>query len=363
MERYNLIHFIEGAMYAKDILDITENHLKMFRHSFLCGQKLSDQIITENKSEIFNGLTFQICNNVFKSKIILLHGLFSYKRILFLFIQPWLWKKCVWIVWGGDLYIHQKYNKTFIEKIAERMKQIMIPSFLRVCTIVNGDFDLVKQWYNYKGKYSAFKYPIPLMRKGEVQKFQSRINVNNIKPRIVIGNSATRSNNHCEIIDVLKGMGSSDFELFIPLTYGDKDYETYKLQVITYACNSLGQVKVRPILQSLSGEEYNNLMRTMNVAIYNNDRQQAMGNISIMLAAGVKVYLREGTTMWNHYKSKKFKIFSINDLKKAKFENMICYSNEDADYNANLFFQRNSIDKLIGEWGTLFKELCEEKRT
>lgn len=37
---------------------------------------------------------------------IILHGLFNIYAVLLLVLNPWLLKKCYWVIWGGFIFFH-----------------------------------------------------------------------------------------------------------------------------------------------------------------------------------------------------------------------------------------------------------------
>ncbi|WP_281950358.1 hypothetical protein [Nitrosophilus kaiyonis] len=100
-----------------------------------------------------------------------------------MFFQPWLLRKCYWIMYGGDFYFPDKQSW---------VKKQVIKKIGHLVTYVKGDYDLVKKWYGANGKYhECFMYPNNLYTHYEVKRKEKR-NIINVQ----IGNSADPINNH-----------------------------------------------------------------------------------------------------------------------------------------------------------------------
>ena len=79
--------------------------------------------------------------------------------ILF-FLQPWLLKKCYWVVWGGDLYSYKLDKKNLKWHITQFFRRPVIRQMGHMATYVEGDVRLARQWYGAKGKYcECMMYP------------------------------------------------------------------------------------------------------------------------------------------------------------------------------------------------------------
>lgn len=362
MERKPLnIHMLGITMYTKDLYEMLNVDFDGTRNIFATGNVdknyyslgenfQQDHIKTGKPALLFSPRFFFL---LYTSNKVFLHGLFSFTRVFFFFLQPWLWKKCYWVVWGGDLYSAQNKTSNRKVRIKEWMKKKMIPHFGGVVTLTEGDQKLVRKWYDYSGDIYQTSYPIPLQRVGMKEKLANRMNLGNNPINIVIGNSATVTNHHFDALDKLKKFKNCNIHVYLPLAYGFEGWEEYRKKVCTYAEEIFGKDKVTPVVSKMSGEEYTDFMRKMHIAIYNNDRQQAMGNIAIMLAAGAKVYIRTDTNMWNHYLALNQKLYNIADIEDMSFEEFIEYPSEDYKRNFDVLFKRNDRKNIVEKWRKL----------
>lgn len=107
---------------------------------------------------------------------------------------------------------------------------------------------------------------------------------------ILLGNSASFTNNHIEVISFLSKLKCFyDISTIVPLSYGD---EFYKNKIIEVGNAMLGN-SFRPIVDFMSIDEYVKLIKQCGFVVMNHKRQQGVGNIIIMLYLGARVFLRE----------------------------------------------------------------------
>ena len=111
---------------------------------------------------------------------------------------------------------------------------------------------------------------------------------------ILVGNSATKSNYHLEVFDKLKKFRDENINIYVPLSYGSKDYAD---EVIKYGSQLFGE-KFKPITEFMPKDKYFMQLMSMDIAVFANDRQQALGNIVALLYAGKKVYMRSDISSW-----------------------------------------------------------------
>jgi dTDP-N-acetylfucosamine:lipid II N-acetylfucosaminyltransferase len=112
---------------------------------------------------------------------------------------------------------------------------------------------------------------------------------------ILIGNSANDSNNHIDALHALMSFKNENLRLILPLNYGQNEGKHgfwYRNQVIKEAKKIFGEAKILALTDMIPFTEYQNLMNSVDIAIMNHNRQQAVGNIIALLAQGKKVYMK-----------------------------------------------------------------------
>jgi dTDP-N-acetylfucosamine:lipid II N-acetylfucosaminyltransferase len=236
---------------------------------------------------------------------IILHGLFNVRLIQLLAVQAWLLKKCYWVMWGADLYVHRLDPREFIGGLNEVARRFVIKRLGHLCTYIEGDAELARTRYGARGAYAeCFMYPSNLYHALPVPpKVHDSITVQ-------IGNSADPSNEHLEVLDKLKPFRDRNVRLFVPLSYGDP---AYAQRVIQAGQRAFGDQFV-PMVDFMPFEQYLGFLGEVDIAIFNHRRQQAMGNILTLLGLGKKVYMRDDITPWNLFRKIGARVFPVDSV-------------------------------------------------
>lgn len=115
---------------------------------------------------------------------------------------------------------------------------------------------------------------------------------------ILVGNSATPTNNHVEAFELLATLGVGNRRVFVPMNYG---HDAYRDAVLKAGTRILGD-SFQPILEFLPLAKYNELISRCSIVVMNHRRQQALGTICTMLCRGAKVFLDEQNPVYGFFK-------------------------------------------------------------
>lgn len=115
-------------------------------------------------------------------------------------------------------------------------------------------------------------------------------------PDVLLGNSATASNNHADAMALLRGR-LGEGRLVVPLSYGDA---AYGQQVVELGQQAFGE-RFEPLRQWMSLDDYNARIQRCGFVVMNHRRQQAVGNIGAALFKGATVYLRRENPLFAFY--------------------------------------------------------------
>jgi dTDP-N-acetylfucosamine:lipid II N-acetylfucosaminyltransferase len=115
-------------------------------------------------------------------------------------------------------------------------------------------------------------------------------------PDVLVGNSATASNNHLEALELLRDR-VPDGRLIVPLSYGDPKVGR---EVAAAGARLFGE-RFDPLTQWMPIDEYNQRIGRCGFVIMNHRRQQAVGNIGAALYKGATVYLRRENPLFPFY--------------------------------------------------------------
>ncbi len=346
-----------NSLFVKEFYKMLSQRFDKNEHVFMGHYPDEAEYAKLDGCQIVQSRSIKMPIYLYKSDHIIVHGLFNKTVILALFLQPWLLKKCNWIVYGADIYSHRKENKSFSEKILEYMKQRIAPKIPYISTTCDGDWKLVQEWYGVKGKKLKATYPLAGCNSKLVSKIRdSQKDSEHI--HILVGNSATITNHHKDSLDMLAKFKHENICIHMPLNYGDSGYQVYAKEVIAYAENIFGKDKVFPLTERMTGNDYLRYLNQMDVCLFNNDRQQGMGNITQALLLGVKIYIRQGTTMWDHYRSLGCDLHDIAEI--SFLENIVQLVSEDdvqKQQNINAAAARQDMDLKIHYWTILFNTM------
>lgn len=208
---------------------------------------------------------------------IVLHGLWRHEVINLLMQQRWLLPRCFWVLWGGDFLHWRKYSAEH-DYILRRVGYF-IP-------IVPEDISDILEQY---GECAAKVHPISCFYVSNLFTDEFKAPQNRAKKKILVGNSGDALNCHLEILDNLQKFAKEDIELFCPLSYDCA--ANYKEQVINKGKELFGG-KFKPLVELLPREQYLEILRDIDIAVFAHKNQQAYGNIVQTCGLGKKVFLR-----------------------------------------------------------------------
>lgn len=273
--------------------------------------------------------------NLNRAQIIILHSLFSIKVMLLLLLQPWLLSRCHWVIWGGDLYMHRDLQKTWWGRCWDVIRRQVISRIGGLVTQLKGDVRLARKWYGAKGQWhECFMYPSNLYHE------QPTRLAKHDQITILVGNSATVSNNHKQVLDKIACYATGNIKIYCPLSYGDR---AYAQEISDYGESIFGN-KFMVLRHFMPFEEYINLLAEIDVAIFNHDRQQGMGNTTTLLGMGKKVYMRNNTTLWSFYFGLGVEVFDVDKLDLLPIQGGVAKKN--MQLIMNYFSKKNLIAQL-----------------
>lgn len=116
-------------------------------------------------------------------------------------------------------------------------------------------------------------------------------------PDILVGNSATSSNNHVEAFELLRRCLPANSRLVVPLSYGNR---AYGQRVAALGRDWFGE-RLDALLDWMPLEAYNRRLGSCGFVLMNHCRQQAAGNIGAALYKGATVYLRPENPLFGFY--------------------------------------------------------------
>lgn len=253
--------------------------------------------------------------------------------------------KIYWIFWGYELYftlgllgkykltdgtINPFSKKTYYSnnRLSYMVKRIyygkkIISSALKdaldivdyFCFWSYKDYELLQAHFHTNMKYKFFAYMA-------YERTKDIVDIDELPAKgcktIMINHQASNTGNHATLMKRIARLDTNnEYKKVVPLSYGSP---LVRKSVLDQGKKLFG-TQFQPILEYLPRDEYFKQL-AVEVAFFGSNRQEASGNISILLRNGVKVFLREKNNLLQYYREKGYIIFSfehdlnaIEDLK------------------------------------------------
>lgn len=342
------VHLLIDNIYSKRFIEYVNTHFNQEEHMFLVlveqeNLKYLNPNQYPNMKVIHLKLGWEKCMEINYEEI--LHFIYSSKKVFIHFLTDFIsWLLCrfniqqnlYWLPWGADFYnfidiqLYDELTHDFLKKrgifipdytgsIYEQYKKGAIRRINYILTGFPEEYNLINDKFIIKSKFAPFIYPnqinIPVLDTVKNNKLK-RNNIFSTRYTILLGNSGDPANNHVDMLYTLKKLNSKDFTVFVPLTYGPKDYIK---EVIDLGKEILGEQFV-PLTEHLPSEEYFEHLNFVDVAIMNHNRQQAIGNVFALLYLGKKIYLKEHTTTYLSLINQGFYLFNVLEMPNQNIE-------------------------------------------
>ncbi|CAN5149477.1 hypothetical protein BH10PSE17_BH10PSE17_11720 [soil metagenome] len=130
-------------------------------------------------------------------------------------------------------------------------------------------------------------------------------------PNLLIGNSATTTNNHLEVFEhVRERIDLDGRQLIVPLSYGDMRYADL---IARTGQRMFGEAFV-PLRDFIAKERYLALLNSCGIVVMNHIRQQALGNIMIGGLMGARIFLNRANPLMRWLEKRGVQVDDIDAL-------------------------------------------------
>ncbi|WP_262339978.1 TDP-N-acetylfucosamine:lipid II N-acetylfucosaminyltransferase [Idiomarina sp. OT37-5b] len=221
----------------------------------------------------------------------------------------------IWLGWGYDYYNlitspeslllaeTQKVTenariKSYVSFIASKVRTILeklkvnktkidaIEKITLFSPVLPQEYDLVRSSRKWKNFPEYLQWNYGTIEDNFIRGYENtEVDSNSI----LVGNSASSTSNHLEIFNLLRNLNVSDRYIVLPLSYGNKGYGS-RIKKMGY--DLFGRNFV-PLIDFMAIDDYVQAIKKCGFVIMNHKRQQAVGNIVIMLYFGARIFLRE----------------------------------------------------------------------
>lgn len=247
--------------------------------------------------------------------------------------------KFVWLGWGYDYYsyIYKDQNQLLLKEtlkldnyikkarvdrstteniikypiklVANKvLKKIALKRIASFSPVLEEDYNLVKEAKLISSLPQFMPWNYGSLEENLVANFIDQRVIGN---SILVGNSASITNNHIEAFDLIVNYDLPETtKVFVPLSYGN---EQYKKNILKKGKEQLNDI-FYPITNFMPINEYVKIIRQCGYVIMNHKRQQAVGNIVIMLYLGARVFLREENPTYRMLKDEGAILNTVQEL-------------------------------------------------
>ncbi|SHM19219.1 TDP-N-acetylfucosamine:lipid II N-acetylfucosaminyltransferase [Flavobacterium chilense] len=308
-----VLHIIDPDKFTKPLANFLIEDERFKNHFFLSpkdsGIVGSKQIIdlrsplSKNLFYNFRTMFSQCC----KARRIVLHGLVL---VHFFFFFPFFFHKISWVIYGYELEVIKASTGWY-----SRMLRFVLSRVNCHISHVHEDSEEANKLLKSKAKF--IYSPMYLSNIVDITFFKAEDLSKKDSINVLVGNSTDPTNEHISIFDMLEGEIEFINKIFCPLSYGTHD--EYRDKIIIEGARRFGD-KFVPLTELMTIEKYIDFLKTIDVAVFNHNRQQAMGNTLTLLGLGKIVYMRSGTNSFESLTKRGFIVFDNKLIKECGFK-------------------------------------------
>jgi len=307
------------------------NHLFVIFGNFAVDRKIHKNVFYFSEIGVR-----EVCSLIRKSKKIILHGMWEKIVMDYIVQNNIIMNKTYNLLWGGDFYFPEEQPEWRINYI-KKLKHVV--------TFIDGDVEYIKKNYGIDPIYhKSIMYLNGIFDESIYLGFEKF--KDNDELWIKVGNSASDTNNHEFIFEKIKYLKDKNIKIITPLSYG---VESIKEKINRIGLEMFNE-KFYPLNDFMEYNEYLKILYNVDIAIFYQYRQQAMGNLIQLLGLGKKVYLNKGTSQWDLFTKLGVKVYDFNE----GFD--LDFNKEELERNKVIIKEYFSEDKFFNDLNNLFKE-------
>lgn len=195
-------------------------------------------------------------------------------------------------------FIYYPYYSYYKKKIIKRI------DFFQ--PVISMEYQLMKQ---NKG-FNAKEY----YRQGVIQKNVCLFAEHDSYGDIMFGNSATETNNHFDVAEIMNRACLNGRTIHVPISYGSKRYQK-RLKNKLF----IKDANIHFLETMLPKEEYYAILSKCSYFVSGVIRQQSMANINLCIENGIKVFLYKDSMVYKYFEEIGIHIYAIEEIDKDSF--------------------------------------------
>lgn len=198
--------------------------------------------------------------------------------------------------------IKKNNERKNIELRAQKVQKEVLNRVDYISTVLDPEYELLQTNPNVKAKFFRFKYTRPFH-----VSYNDYLIDFHLTKYLLIGNSGDETNNHLDVLSILERRNIST-PLYAPIAYGGE--QVYLNEIKDRLMSNSDNIVQTTFIERA---KYLEILHKCRAAVFGHIRQQALGNINVMLAQGCKVFLYKDSVTYDYYKQLGFHIYSIED--------------------------------------------------
>lgn len=280
-----------------------------------------------------------------------LHGLFDPHAWLML-LKSKATSRCSYVFWGADVYRHKITAPSIKQRLIRALYTLVCFRFKRVVALNEGDAKLIEKLLKRK-RIEVLPYPLIGVDESIIEGKEQKKGASHLK--ILVGNSAARSNRHEYAFEKLAHLKGEDIEIVVPLNYaGEHDYVQ---RVIAQGTKVFGS-KFKPITQMMEKAEYNALLNDMDMTVFAQERQQGLYVVYAMFLMAKPIFLLSSTTSFDSLTSLGFRIEKTESLSEHTIEELKLINTDKQLNNRELMRSNFSEYALSPRWSGFMEDIA-----
>ena len=293
-----------------------------------------------------------------KYDYIVLHSAFLDVKSKLLFLANQLLKKTIWIEWGYDLYDCNSNDKK--KNISYLIDYYFKSHVSTAICIFEPDIMYFKKVYHrskseiFYAPYTGPNIPKEFNFYSEASSLEST-NKKNETVYIQIGHQATKQINHINVLKMLSKYKDENIKIVLPLSYGDKDNA---ITVSKAAIECFGTEKTIILSEMLTKDDYFELTKRIDIAIFDTDRQIGLANINRFIFRNTKLFLTRGSVMYDYFLTRGVPVLAVQDIENMDFSD---FKSVVKPVNKELFMSYistlSNYDWKLDCWMKIYKHL------
>lgn len=317
------------------------------------------------------------------AKLIVFHGMNYFQALLVSKLKKGF-KKYVWVPFGAEVYnnnlifknksVGPKTYKNFVFNYKNWIKDILRPAHYLLFKGKETPNKVIKKSFR-KMDYATILFEEELLNYKDFGIVSPNIDFikftyyplnlviyNNydfvIDNNILIGNSASYTNNHIEAFEILEKFDFKDLKIITPLSYGNKEYA----EKIVDLGKKIFCDRFFPLTEFMPRDKYQNVLLGCGIAFMNHKRTQASGTVLTLIYLGSKVFLSEKTSIFRYLKRIGCYIYSVErDLNVKNNEVFNLLTIEQMKHNRAIVSSELSLDRVVTELRAKWIPLLQAK--